>query len=110
MSKKVEGRCRLCGKIGELSYEHIPPKATFNNQPVKMYYGIDVLAKNQKTGEGFVGIPYENQQKGAGGYTLCSTCNNITGGKYNIEYQKFVNSLGETILNNDNKNPYNIYF
>ncbi|WP_373265983.1 hypothetical protein [Hungatella hathewayi] len=107
---KKMGRCRLCGKYGELSYEHLPPKAAFNNKPTKMYNGIDILTNNKKTGNGFADICYENQQKGAGGYTLCSTCNNITGAKYNIEYQKFVNALGNIILSTDNDLPYNISF
>ena len=34
MPKKY-GHCALCGKCGELTFEHIPPKSAFNKTPVK---------------------------------------------------------------------------
>ena len=28
--KKESGKCRICGKEGKLSFEHVPPEAAFN--------------------------------------------------------------------------------
>ena len=41
MRKKTIGKCALCGRIGELSFEHIPPKAAFNSTPARPV--LDVL-------------------------------------------------------------------
>jgi len=32
--KSPDGVCHICGERGALSFEHIPPKAAFNNRPV----------------------------------------------------------------------------
>ena len=29
-----KGNCHLCGEFKELSFEHIPPKAAFNDRPI----------------------------------------------------------------------------
>jgi hypothetical protein len=29
-----KGNCHLCGKYKELSFEHIQPKAAFNDRPI----------------------------------------------------------------------------
>ena len=31
MARSNTGFCRLCGNYGKLTFEHIPPKAAFNN-------------------------------------------------------------------------------
>ena len=36
MGKKIFGKCALCGRETELSFEHIPPENALNN-PMMMY-------------------------------------------------------------------------
>ncbi|MBP0967818.1 MAG: hypothetical protein J5722_09295, partial [Oscillospiraceae bacterium] len=39
--QKHHGRCALCGKECELTFEHIPPRAAYNSTPVKPVNGKD---------------------------------------------------------------------
>lgn len=92
--KKV-GKCRICGKISQLTFEHIPPKSSGNKYPVKEYRGEQLLMRNT----GLVLVPnlenlqYKNRQSGFGDYLLCKTCNSFTGRKYGTAYSKFALQL-----------------
>jgi hypothetical protein len=78
-SRKATGTCHLCGVDGRLSFEHVPPRAAFNDKPV-LLYKLDQIADlgpgDRPAGGGRI------QQKGAGAYTLCPRCNNNTGSWY----------------------------
>lgn len=75
-----EGKCHVCGLHGPLSWEHVPPKSAFNDRPT-VYAERQVLIQPRLwDGTG------RKVQKGSGGYTLCRTCNNITGKWYGAEY------------------------
>ena len=80
-TRRVEGRCHLCGNQGPLSFEHVPPRAAFNRYPVVMAGIHDALASMD--GEPLRG---EIQQRGMGGHTLCEKCNNQTGAWYGGHY------------------------
>lgn len=108
MGKKIKDTCCLCGEVKVMTYEHVPPKATNNDKPLKMYDGLEVLASNKNEGQSLEGFRYINQQRGAGDYTLCATCNNFIGDKYNQEYKRLVNDLEELIKYASNENPYMI--
>lgn len=41
--------CRICGKEGPLSFEHIPPQSVGNDHTVKLYSGVDAV-KSSLTG------------------------------------------------------------
>ncbi|KAF0223607.1 MAG: hypothetical protein FD133_1720 [Erysipelotrichaceae bacterium] len=92
MSKRkcLDGKCFICGQVGKLTYEHIPPKVTFNNKPVKTNSGLDLLTKNDDNPLDTCGITYVNNQKGYGKCYLCQSCNNLSGTWYVPEYQKFI--------------------
>ena len=79
--KKIIGTCCICGRTAELTYEHIPPKSAFNHFSLKLYdvYGY-LLQNNSK---------YTQHQQGAGRYTLCESCNNLTGTWYGSAYAEF---------------------
>lgn len=81
MSRKHTGICHICGKEGELTSEHIPPRNALNNQSAKMYSGDGLIKRMQ--GEK---SKYEIQQAGAGKYSLCASCNNNTGQWYAPAY------------------------
>lgn len=75
--KRPKGICSICGFEGSLSYEHVPPRAAFNDSPVieiEFYKALDLDFDEKPRGR--------INQKGAGGYTLCEKCNNITGKWY----------------------------
>jgi hypothetical protein len=75
--KMQRGKCALCGYVGDLTFEHIPPKKAFNDLRTislswdqAMQLGPDAPVKGKF------------QQGGIGAYTLCSTCNSNTGSWY----------------------------
>ncbi len=74
---KHTGKCSICGTTGELTFEHVPPRSAFNDQPV-LYQTIDQMLaqEDQHPQTGRI------SQRGMGSYTLCSSCNNRTGAWY----------------------------
>lgn len=73
----IEGTCRLCGVHGPLSFEHVPPKAAFNDRRVTktaIEMVVDRLPSDRVVGK--------IVQRGRGDYTLCERCNNSTGSWY----------------------------
>lgn len=87
----VEGKCQICGNVGPLNYEHVPPRAAFNDGRV-VEPDTDRILKSDS-------IEYlDNRrgrvnQRGVGGYTLCYSCNNRTGLLYVPAYVEFANDL-----------------
>lgn len=95
--KKKFGKCHLCGKYEELTFEHVPPKSANNKDRAKLLTGKEIFdTKKLRTGES---LRYINQQQGAGNYTLCKECNNNTGDWYAKEYIKFANEIGYILTN-----------
>lgn len=91
LDKRI-GVCHICGQRDRLTYEHVPPKAALNNQSAKLFSGEVILnsAKNTNT------LPWETQglryikfQQGKGFYSLCTSCNNLTGHWYGPAYTDF---------------------
>lgn len=81
MAKKVHGICCICGQDTELTFEHIPPRAAFNHFSLKLYDFWGYLLSNRTR--------YKQLQKGAGMYSLCESCNNLTGEWYGAAYAEF---------------------
>lgn len=79
--KSVNGKCHLCGAIGKLSYEHVPPKKAYNEGDYYIIeqddlwesWDVDTAKKIKKQG-------------GIGFNTLCVRCNNNTGSWYGREF------------------------
>jgi hypothetical protein len=73
----ITGRCRICGIQGKLTYEHVPAREAYNREPLKSY-------KLDQWWELQAGQPasYRSEQRGAGEYALCESCNNNTGSWY----------------------------
>src|SRR5215204_1076611 len=95
MGKRTQtGKCHICGKNGELSFEHVPPEKAFNNKAVEI--------KPFEGGKGRI------QQRGMGAFTLCKKCNNDTGRWYASNFVKFCH-MGMEILQRSNGNPKLIY-
>lgn len=86
-----EGNCRLCTKFGKLTYEHVPPKVTFNKTTrYKVINYMDYVKKSdpfEQTSKGKV------EQGGIGFYSLCKTCNNFLGTSYVPAYKLYINAF-----------------
>lgn len=78
MSKRPEGTCHLCGNEVSLTFEHIPPESAFNNNRVEIF-GLQHWLQRAAEEQMHHG---KYQQRGAGGHTLCASCNNNTGRWY----------------------------
>lgn len=99
------GICAICGCERILTFEHIPPKAAFNDKPSRMYSMDNILEKvkeSRQIPKSFEGLHYSDRQKGYGDYLLCADCNNMTGHLYAPAYIDFNNALLGLIANNYN--------
>jgi hypothetical protein len=86
MAKKLKpiGVCAICGVDGPLSFEHVPPAAAFNDRRVLR---ADLADLKESLNPAVLQDPrYKRQPRGAGDYTLCPRCNNLTGGWYGRRY------------------------
>lgn len=83
-----EGRCHICGEIEKLTFEHIPPKASGNDKPVKIVTGEQVITSDRNPWD-IDGVQYTPQQRGMGKPVLCEHCNNITGCWYADAFKSF---------------------
>ena len=84
--KKVFNNCRICGTHTQLTFEHVPPRAAFNDCPVVGKHIIDLINKDPDC---YFDSKGHKSQRGAGAYTLCKKCNNNTGTWYGTAFAKF---------------------
>ena len=84
--KKILGNCRICGTHTQLTFEHVPPRAAFNNCPA---VGKHILKLINKDPDHYFEGKRHISQKGAGAYTLCENCNNDTGAWYGDAFANF---------------------
>ncbi len=78
----TEEICRVCRSAEPtLSYEHVPPRSSFNDQPTTVY-GLHHWLARAEDGRMLGG---RIEQRGAGARTLCERCNNNTGSWYGNE-------------------------
>jgi hypothetical protein len=102
--KKVNGICHLCGVNGPLSFEHVPPRAAFNDRPIVQRKIDELLDRHPR--EPIRGGTI--QQQGAGGYTLCGPCNSKTGRWYGKRFAEWCYQGIETLHRTEGK-PSLIY-
>ena len=81
------GPCCICGSIGLLSFEHVPPRAAYNDQRV---FEADIHRLVQGKWDGG-SRPLHGQwvDGGAGKETICGRCNELTGHWYGSAYVKW---------------------
>jgi len=93
---RYEGTCHLCGKVGPLSFEHVPPRRAFNDQPVRQIsLEGSFQFENERAEKGAV------SQRGAGAYTLCERCNNLTGKWYAKDFVKWCGQGAEILVRSE---------
>ncbi len=78
------GKCSICGTVGPLTFEHVPPKAAFNDCPL-LFTKLQELMRGPQIGDPRLLRKYK-QRKGAGAETLCERCNTVTGAWYGNAY------------------------
>jgi hypothetical protein len=91
-----KGKCHICQKETNLTFEHIPPCKAFNSESAKSIEGDEMLklmADGDRMPWEMDGLKYVQKQRGMGMYSLCQKCNNITGTYYGNEYVKFANTI-----------------
>jgi hypothetical protein len=71
--------------VGKLSYEHVPPRAAFNDRPI-VARAIDEIIKKGSPDN----VKRHIYQRGAGAYTLCGRCNSNTGHWYGPAFVEWV--------------------
>lgn len=88
--KKESGKCRICGKEGKLSFEHVPPEAAFN-KATAIEYTLESWTTKRK-------VKGKYRQGGIGEYTLCEQCNSDTGSWYGDEYVKWAKTAFDILM------------
>lgn len=93
----IRGICRLCGEETDLSFEHVPPRTTFNKNT--RYTSIDfeeyIKIKNplKETPKG------KKKQGGIGYNSFCKSCNSFLGSNYVPAYKRWVQGGFEILKN-----------
>lgn len=72
------GPCKLCGAVGPLTDEHIPPKGSLPSKK----YSVEVQSGDAY----FLGGPARPYQRGFHQPALCERCNKLTGARYGREF------------------------
>jgi hypothetical protein len=103
MPREKRGKCHICGMIGPLSFEHIPPRKAFNERPVVRAQFEELVGLGPDEP-----IRGQTQQRGMGEYTLCPKCNNNTGSWYGKNFVDWCYQ-GFEILLRSKGNPSLIY-
>lgn len=101
MGKKPKlGTCKLCGKYTALTFEHVPPKSAFNALPVRQIRGDEALKSlsEQRKPWDLSNLFGKIQQRGNGGYYLCSDCNANTGAWYVPHFERFTQGVYGTLI------------
>jgi hypothetical protein len=88
-SERWTGRCYVCGKTADLTEEHIPPRSAFNKERTRKISLDDMLGRDE------LEVPDSGEvtQGGIRGFTLCDSCNNLTGVRWGREYHEWAKSL-----------------
>ena len=95
--------CHLCCRPGPLSFEHVPPASAFNRRPV---VEVPILGVMQ---HGLGAQPRGRiNQRGAGAFTLCESCNTKTGDWYAGDFADWCHQAASVLLRSDFK-PRLIY-
>lgn len=98
-ARVVTGECRLCGENKVLTFEHIPPRSTFNrNTRYTTFTMNDMIGIDNPLTEMPKG---KTKQGGIGLHSLCADCNSFLGRTYVKAYQKWVMAGLQVISSKD---------
>lgn len=88
--------CRVCGRRGDLSFEHIPP-ASAGNEPNAWMYGFEDWLDSDEDGRW--SARGRLLQKGSGVQSLCRRCNTTAGARYVPELADWTARAGRGLAN-----------
>lgn len=95
----INGICRLCGKETDLSFEHVPPRTTFNKNT--RYTSVD-FEDYIKTKNPLKNPPKGKIKQGGIGYnSFCKKCNSFLGSNYVQAYKRWVQGGFEILKNTE---------
>ena len=103
--KPVFGNCHICQKHTKLSFEHVPPRAAFNNCPAVGKQISELINKNP---DNYFEEKGRISQRGFGDYTLCEKCNSNTGRWYGTAFAEWAHQ-GMDILEHAYRLPLLYY-
>ena len=92
-ARRAAGRCALCGEVGPLTREHLPPQAA-GNTGAGVEFRLENWLGRDADGEWTRGKPF---QAGFWQPTLCRECNGRTGDLYAKEYRAWAASTGNLL-------------
>lgn len=102
------GICRVCGKEGALSNEHIIPRRAGGGRQVSFYSPTDIIEDKKKGKETTRRLIKQN---GICDYTLCKECNERIGHAYDVPFSDFLRlfnyAVSKTIIKEE-KSGHNI--
>lgn len=83
--RNKKDRCNICGRISDLTWDHVPPKFCFNDERTQYNSIFEINNKKKYTRIAQNGIKYRS---------ICAECNNnLLGSNYDKEYKKLVDLL-----------------
>lgn len=83
--RSKRGRCNICERVSDLTWEHVPPKFCFNDNRTQYNSIFELNDEKQYTHIAQNGIKYRS---------ICAECNNnLLGSNYDKEYKKLVDLL-----------------
>lgn len=83
--RNKKDRCNICGRVSDLTWDHVPPKFCFNDERTQYNSIFEINNKRQYTRIAQNGIKYRS---------ICAECNNnLLGSNYDKEYKKLVDIL-----------------
>jgi len=94
-----DGYCCLCGTFGRLTFEHVPPRSSFNKKT--RYQEIPILDFIKSKNPLDQGFKNKIEQGGIGYYSLCSKCNSFLGREYVNSFTTYSNSFIEFARKNE---------
>lgn len=97
------GKCKLCGKNKEMTFEHVPPRVAFNKTTKHKSISMDDFSHIESL-ESF-NPKGKILQGGIGYYALCKDCNSFLGRQYVKSYENWVKS-GYEVFSIGNSNYY----
>jgi hypothetical protein len=98
------GLCHLCGEKKPLSFEHIPPRCSFNENT--KYYVVSYLDYMKESNPFDKKIKGKIEQGGIGKYSLCQSCNNFLGKEYVKAYKRWAYTGMIVLTQNQNRITY----
>lgn len=87
LSREMEGPCNICGRICKLTWDHVPPKNSFNRYPIKYNPLLEITKQDEV-------IKQSTSQKGIRFRTICDSCNNDLLGKH---YDPVMHEMSEFV-------------